>query len=254
MPLTLHDAMYYTRQILGEAEAIRWSDAFLIASLNARASQFQNAAGSITGFANLPLAQGIYGQETVLPRTVDTVKSVKYFQGSLYALERRSYDELQSGNFTGSIPLWYYIKEDATQLTPQAAGGDIEATDLLPGGPQGAGFYQVLGVWPIPSAPTFVEVFYSYFHPYMHDTLDQSPIPTMFLPGWTAGTIADCLKVEKAYAEAQGWEQMFATEMEKYRQYSSKHKSSKPARYGQTRQPWRESASSSVILISPTGQ
>ncbi len=254
MPLTLHDAMYYTRTILGEAEAVRWSDAFLIDSLNARASEFQQAAGTITSFVNLPLAQGIYGQETPLPVEIDSVKSVKYFSGQLYPLERRSYEELQTGSFTGSIPIFYYIKEDATQLTPQTDSGDIVATDLLPGGPVGAGFRQVLGVWPIPSAPSYVEVFYSYFHPWLSEPLSQSPIPRMFLPGWTAGTVADALKQEKAYAEAQGWEQMFSAQMEKYRQYSSKHKSTRPARYGKTDSPWRESASSSIILISPTGQ
>jgi hypothetical protein len=246
--------MYYTRQILGEAEQVRWSDNFLIRSLNSRASEFQQAAGTITAFKKFPLGSGIYGQETPLDIETDSVKSVKYFSGQLYPLERRSYDELQTGAYTGSIPLWYYIKEDATQLTPQTNTSDIVATDLLPGGPTGAGFNQVLGVWPIPNAATFVEVFYSYFHPYMREPLAQSPIPSMFLPGWTAGTIADALKVEKAYAEAMPWEKFFMDEMERYRLYASKHKSNKPARYGQQKTPWRESASSSVILISPTGQ
>jgi len=253
MPLTLRDGHYFVRATIGELEQFRWSDAFINFSLNNRAQEFLSAGGSTTQYTNVPLGQGIYGQEGPLPIDVDQVKAVKWYAGQLYPLEYRDWDIIQSGSFTGSIPFWFYIKTDVTQLTPQTISSNIVETDLTPALPQGYNYRQVIGVWPQPSAAGELQVFHSAYHPLMTEPQSISPIPKMFLDGWAAGTIADCLRIEKAYEESAYWDAQFLKRKEDYRIYSYTHRQvSRPMRYGAPEAPWRTSASSSIILVDQT--
>lgn len=250
MPLTLKDAHYYTRQMLRELKPRRWSNNFVNFVLNARAADFCLPAGSTTWFINVPLGQGVFGQEGPLPIDLDAVKSAKFFSGQLYPLEFKDWDELQTGAYTGSIPYWYYIKTDTKQLTPQVAGSDIQVTDLSPSISPGATFQQVIGVWPIPAAAGQIHVWYSGYHPQLNEPSSQSPIPRAFLMGWAAGAIADCLRNESAFAEADKWETFYTQKKEEYRVYCQRQKQiTTPATYGKSQMPWRDSASSSIILV-----
>jgi hypothetical protein len=254
MALTLRDGHYFTRSMVGELEQFRWSDAFINFSLNNRAQDFCLPAGLSTWFYNVPLAAG--SQEGPLPIDLDQVRAVKFFAGQLFPLQYKDWDELQTGAFTGSIPLWFYIKTDTTQLTPQQIGSDIAVIDLLPANPQGGDYRQVIGVWPILEATGNIHVWYTAYHPLMTEPQSKCMIPRPFLDGWAAGAIADCLRIEKAYSEADIWEARFAMRKEAYRVYAQTHKQvSQEMRYGYDEAPWRDSASSSVILIDqfPTG-
>lgn len=251
MALTLRDAHYYVRSIIGELEQFRWSDAFINFSLNNHAQEFYSAGGLSTQFYNVPVIAGT--QEGVLPIELDQVKDVSYFSGQLFKLEYKDWSELQTGAFTGSIPIWYYVKTDSMQTTGMDSSSDITTTNLFPQVPGGANIQQVIGVWPIIATAGEIHVWYSQYHPFMKQPKDISPIPRMFLDGWAAGAIADCLRTEKAYAEADGWDQLFMRRKEDYRIYASTHKQTSGFKtYGVQADPWRTSASSSIILVDQT--
>jgi hypothetical protein len=204
-----------------------------------------------SGTFNVYAATGL--QEAALDVEVDMVKSCKYFSGQLYDLEYHDWKSLQTGASTGSIPLYYYMKTDTHDLTPQSTNSSniIDIPIGAANNPLGQAYRTVLGVWPIPPTPAQIEVWYSYIHPWMRDPTDMCEIPAMFMWGWCCGAIAKCLRIEKAIAEAQEYEAIFAQYCEKFRIYAGKQKQAdRPARYGATNQdPWRRSASSSVILI-----
>jgi hypothetical protein len=60
------------------------------------------------------------------------------------------------------------------------------------------------------------------------------------------------LKIEKAYAEAQEWDQYYIAGKEAFRIWAQSKNSAGPARYGTDEVPWRKSASSSIILVDQT--
>lgn len=192
-------------------------------------------------------------QEAALPIEIDEVKACKFFSGQLFDLEFHDWKQLQTGASSGGIPIYYYIKTETRELTPQSTDtSDIIEVGLGPNMPLGDVFRTVLGVWPIPATPTDVHVWYSYFHPWMTDPTDPCSIPSRFLEGWAAYGIAACLEIEKAIPEADRYRAKFEAAKEEYRIYASKQKQGdKPARYGTTGEPWRRSASSSVIFLDP---
>jgi hypothetical protein len=260
MSLTLRDAHYLVRTQIGELEQFRWTDSFINFSLNYRAAEFYLPSGLSTFFVNVPLTSTASGgQEGVLPVQLDSIKDVKYFSGQLFPLEYIDWQEVQQGSATGSIPLYYYVKTDANQMTPMAATSDIVPTDLFPQ-QGGADYQQIIGVWPIiPTGGTGVvgsqqvHVWYSAYHPILVEPQSRSPIPRAFLQGWASGTIADCLSAEKMFGEAQPYQAFFDRRKEEYRIYATKHKNSnKTLKYGANTPPWRRSASSSIIIVDPT--
>lgn len=255
MSLCLKDGMYYVRTEIGELEQFNWSDNQIIFDLNNSAQDMCSVAGELTKFQNVVLSlNGVNGtQEAPLDEEVDMVKGVKYFSGQLFDLEPHDWQSLQVGASTGSIPRWYYLKTGTRELTPQSTGtSDIVEEPIGPTMPGGDKFRTVIGVWPIPPEPANIHVWYSYFHPYMQDPGDPCLVARRFLRGWAAGAIARCLRIEKAHAEAQMYEAIHAEETEKYRVWASRQRQSqKPARYGIVVEPWRQNASSSVILVDP---
>jgi hypothetical protein len=251
MPVTLRDGVYQVRTAIGELQPKRWSDAQIIYDLNTAAQEMCAEANFLTGFSNIPLAAGI--QEGPLPVELDQIKSCKFFAGQLYDLAPNDWGTLQTGAFTGSIPLWFYTKTGSQQLTPQTIGSDITEIDLNPLNPQGADYYTILGVWPIPQVAGQIHVWYSYFHKVMSTPLSPCAIPRKFLKGWAAYAIARCWQIMNAYNQAAYYEQIYQTQKEEFRIWASTHNQLvRPGRYGALEEPWRQSASSSVILVDQT--
>jgi hypothetical protein len=251
MPLTLRDGVFFVRTTIGELEERRWSDAQIIFDLNIAAQEMCSVANELTDYQEIQLPTGI--QEGPLDIEVDQIKAVKFFSGQLYVLEPSSWQQLQTGAFTGSIPYWFYTKTATLQLTPQTNSSNIQESDLLPNLPAGQNFRTVVGCWPIPATAGVLQVWYSYFHSPMSNPQDVCAIPRKFLQGWASYAIAHCKRIESAYAEAADWTTLYEKEKEEYRVYAMTHKqTARPARYGMILEPWRQSASSSVILVDQT--
>jgi hypothetical protein len=255
MPLSLKDGVYYVRTEIGELDQFNWSDNQIISDLNDSAKEMASVASILTGFSELTLtSNGVGGyQEVALNVEVDAVKACKYFSGQLFDLEPGDWDALQSGASTGSIPRWYYLKTATQEMTPQST----ETSDIVvvpipaPAGAAGA-YYTVLGVWPIPPADSTVHVWYSYFHKYMQSPTDICALPPRFLTAWAAKAIARCLRIEKDYDGADRFMAIHNAGVEELRIYAGKQKQQdRPARYGTIQEPWRQNASSSVILVDP---
>jgi hypothetical protein len=257
MALTLADGVYYVRSEIGEPQQYNWADYQIIKDLNYSAKKMCSIGSTLTGFSNLSMSQTgsstIGLQEAFLPQNIDQIKAVKFFFGQLFDLEYKDWKELQEGAIVGSIPRWYYIKTSTKSMTPQVtATSDIQQISLDPTVPQGSGYAQVIGVWPIPPNPSQIHVWYSYFHPLMADPDDICEIPERFMEGWAAYAIARCKRIENAHTEAQAYTMQFEKTCEDYRIYASTHRTAdKPARYGMNLQPWRQSASSSVVVVDP---
>jgi hypothetical protein len=257
MALTLGDGVYYVRSEIGEPEQYNWSDYQIIKDLNYSAKKMCSIGQTLTGFANITLSLSnsttVGSQEAFLPANVDQVKAVKYFMGQLFDLEYKDWKELQQGAIVGSIPRWYYTKTGTKSITPQVPStSDIQQIPLNPVVPGGAGYREVIGVWPIPPNPSVIHVWYSAFHGYMSDPDDICEIPERFMEGWAAYAIARCKRIENAHSEAQMYSMQFEKTCEDYRMYASTHRQSdSPARYGTIVQPWRQSASSSVVVVDP---
>lgn len=258
MGLSLKDIVYYVRTQIGELQQFMWSDDQIIFDVNNTVQEMCSIAGSLTKFQNLILpVNGTTGsQEGPLDAEVDKIKSCKYFAGQEFPLEYSDWQTLQTGAATGSIPLYYYIKTDTRDLTPQSLGtSSIVESPIGPGTPLGETYRTVLGVWPLAPLPATIHVWYSYYHPWMEDPGDPCAIPRRFLRGIGAGVIARCLSIQKAYGEAQTFQQTFAEVTEQYRLYTgSQRQQDKPARYGTIVPPWRRSASSSVIFLDQNPQ
>ena len=255
MPLSLKQAVYQVRSALGELQPYYWSDNQIIANLNFGAREMCSIAGSLTREQDLILSLNNQTgtQEVPLDVEVDAVKGCKYFTGQLFDLEYHDWQSLQVGASTGSIPRYYYTKTATRQLTPQSTGtSDIVEMPIGPNSPLGEVYRTVLGVWPIPPEPATIHVWYSYFHDWMNDPTDYCAIPSRFIWPWCCYAIAKCLRTEKAIAEAQEYEAQYEAGVEKYRIYASRqNQGNKPARYGMIIEPWRQNASSSVILVDP---
>ena len=257
MALTLADGVYYVRSEIGEPEQYNWSDYQIIKDLNWAAKKICSIGMTLTGFSNLDL--GVSGsatvglQEAFLPANVDQIKACKYFMGQLFDLEYHDWKSLQIGAIVGSIPRWYYTKTSAKSMTPQVPStSDIQQIPVDPMLPGGTNYRQIIGVWPIPPNPSQIHVWYSYFHNDMNDPDDVCEIPDRFLEGWAAYAIARCKRIENAHSEAQAYTQQFQQTCEDVRIYSSTRRSSdRPARYGTIVEPWRQSASSSVVVVDP---
>jgi hypothetical protein len=255
MPLCLKDGFYYVRSEIGELEQFNWSDDQIIFDLNNVAQEMCSIAGELTKYQNLELVvNGDEGtQEAALDVEIDQVKACKYFSGQLFDLEPHDWQSLQIGAATGSIPRWYYLKTGTRELTPQStATSDIVEIPLGPNMPGGETFRTVLGVWPIPPEPAEIHIWYSYFHPWMQSPTDVCLIARKYLPTWAYGVIARCMRIEKAYEEAEYYNAKYEKGKEEYRIWASKQRQGqKPARYGVIVEPWRQNASSSVILVDP---
>ena len=256
MSLTLKDGVYYVRTEIGELQEFLWSDDQIIFDLNHAARRMCSKAQVLTKFESLALQlNSTTGtQEAALEFQVDKVKSVKYFSGQLYDLEPHEWKSLQIGAATGSIPRWYYLKTGTRELTPQSTStSNIVEYPIGPNGPWGDQFRTVLGVWPIPPDPAELSVWYSYVHPWMQNPLDPCAVEENFLEGWASAAIARCYRIQKATAEAELYAARHEKSIEDFRIYASAQKQGdKPARYGTVVEPWRQSASSSVIFIDPT--
>jgi len=257
MPLTLRDGVYWTRTTIGELVQRRWSDAQIIYDLNRSAQDLCSTAQTLTEYCIIPVSN--VSQEGPLPVEADQIKAVKYFAGQLYDLEPKDWKDLQSGAFTGSQPIWFYVKTATLQLTPQTIGSNIVETDLLPENPAGNSYQTVVGCWPIPEVTTEgqpspqLQVWYSYFHTLMQEPQSICAVPSRFLETWAAKAISHCLRIEKAYSEADMWESKYQQGKEEYRIWAMTHNQvRRPARYGVNEPPWRNSASSSVILVDQT--
>ncbi len=254
MALSLKDGVYAVRTQLGELQEYLWSDDQIIFDLNHAARKMCSIAGDLTKFENITLGTTPAGaQEAPLDLEVDKVKACKYFAGQLFPLEPHDWKSLQAGASVGSIPRWYYLKTSTRDMTPQSvATSDIVDIPISPNAPFGDVYRTVVGVWPIPPEPAIVHIWYSYIHKWMQDPGDPCAIPDQFLYGWAAAAIARCWSIQKAYAEAQQFQAQYEAECEKYRVYASaQRQQDKSARYGTVVEPWRQSASSSVIFVDP---
>jgi hypothetical protein len=257
MSLTLGDGVYYVKSEIGEPQQFQWSDYQIVKDLNYAAKEICSIGATLTGFSNLSL--GLAGsatiglQEAFLPSNVDQIKACKYFMGQLFDLDPHDWKSLQTGSIVGSIPRWYYTKTSTKSMTPQVQSTtDIEQISRDPTNPEGSNYAQVIGVWPIPPNPSTIHVWYSYFHPFMSNPGDICEIPERFLRGWAAYAIARCKRIENAHSEAADYEMRFEKVCEEYRVYSStRRQGDKPARYGTIVEPWRQSASSSVVVVDP---
>src|ERR1700729_3123383 len=257
MALTLWDGMFYVKSEIGEPEQYNWSDFQIQNDLNFAAKKMCSIGGTLTGFSNLSL--GVAGsatiglQEAFLPSNIDQIKACKYFMGQLFDLEPHDWKSLQIGSVVGSIPRWYYTKTSTKSMTPQVQSTtDIQQISQDPKLPQGSAYAQVIGVWPIPPNPSQIHVWYSYFHPAMTDPDDICEIPERFLEGWAAYAIARCKRSEQAHRRAQAYSMKFDQTFEEYRVYSSTRRQyDKPAPDGTAQEPWRQSASSSVVVVDP---
>lgn len=258
MGLSLKDGMYAARYAIGELYQFNWSNNFLKFHLNLAAKTMCSVANALTKYEAVPLqyveSTGPTGvQEAALDEEIDMVKNCTYFSGQVFKLEPRDWKYLQVGASTGSIPRWYYLKTDTKDLTPQStATSNIQDIPLDPNSPGGQVYRTVIGCWPIPPAPAVLDVWYSYWHKYMNAPNDPCAIPPPFLNGWVAGAIEQCLLSEKAFGDAAYYTKVKDVETEKYRIYASSHRNSdQPMRYGVEVDPWRQNASSSVILVDP---
>jgi hypothetical protein len=255
VPLCLKDAVYQVRKTIGELQAFNWSDFQIVADLNYGAREMCSVAGSLTRYQQLSLSLNATTgtQEVALDVEVDGVKACKYFSGQLFNLQYHDWKGLQIGAATGSIPLYYYLKTETRQLTPQASGtSNIAMTNIGPGSPLGEVYRTVLGVWPIPPNPAQIHAWYSYFHNWMSDPTDPCAIPSRFLWPWACYAIAKCKRMEQAIGEAQEYEGQFEAGKEQYRIYMGKQKQQdKPARYGMQDDLWRRNPSSSVVIVDP---
>lgn len=259
MPLSLKDGVYRVRTEIGELDEWSTSNQQIITDLNFAAKEMCSEAQELTKYENLTLAAVEDGgtQEAALELEVDQVKAVKYFSGQLFDLEPHEWETLQIGASSGSIPLWYYIKTATRDLTPQSTDtSDILQIPIPTPSVGGGGYYTVIGVWPIPPEPAEIHVWYSYFHKYMDSPTSICAVPFRFLEGWASYAIARYLRTEKAMGEAELAMAKYKAAKEEYRIYASRQRNArKPARYGMVQEPWRQSASSSVIFVdpSPTG-
>ena len=257
--LCLKDIMYEARLELGEPNAFNWADIQLIHYANSVVKEISSTGGALTKYQSVTLqnvtneTEGL--QETALDVEIDKVKSCKYFNGYLYDLEFHEWKTLQTGAITGSIPIYYYLKTSTKDLTPQvAATSNIQQIAIPPNTPFGTVYRTVIGCWPIPPQPAQLQVWYSYFHDYMLDPTDPCEIPQRFLRAITYGIMERALRTEKAHDEANEYKQMYEKYLDEYRIYCSRQRNAdKPARYGTVTEPWRRNASSSIIVISPTG-
>ena len=254
--LRLKDGVYQVRTEIGELDPFNWSDYQIVNDLNFSAQSMCSTAGTLTKYqaVQLELNSTNGTQEAALDIEIDAVKGCKYFSGQLFDLEPHDWQSLQVGASTGSIPRWYYLKTSTRELTPQSTGtSNIVSYPIGPGMPTGETYRTVIGVWPIPPEPAQISLWYSYYHPYMQDPTDPCEIPPKFINAWAAGAIARCLRIEKAHAEADKYQQIHDAGAEAYRIYASRQRQTqKPARYGMVIEPWRQNASSSVILVDPT--
>jgi hypothetical protein len=253
--LRAKDGYFKVRSKLGELNQSYWSDKQILMDLNIAARAMCSTAQSLTKYSAVQLQLNASNgtQEAPLPLDIDEVKSVKYFSGQLYSLEFHDWDSLQTGASTGSIPRYFYIKTDTTQLTPQNTGtSNIQNIPIGPQGPLGDEYRQVLGVWPIPPIPAQISVWYSYLHKWMQDPTDPCAIPYQFIDGWVAYVLREALRIEKAYDEAMIYDTMYKEVLAEYKIYAAKQRNgSKFAQYGVDQSPWRQDASSSVILVNP---
>lgn len=251
MPLTLRDGVYHVRTAIGELQQARWSDAQIIYDLNTAAQEMCSVANLVTGFSNVQYS--IEAQEAALPVEVDQIKAVKYYSGQLFDLVPSDFQTLQTGSFTGSIPLYYYIKTATQVLTPQVDSGDIEETDLNPANPQGLDFKTVIGIWPIPQTAGQIHCWYAAYHPVMSKPLDPCAVPRRFIQPWAAYAISRCWRIAQNVDMANDYTALYEKGKEDMRIWAMTHNQvSRPAKYGMQDAPWRQSASSSVILVDQT--
>lgn len=258
MGFRFRDVVFKVRSKLGELNQSYWSDDQIEMDINTGAQDMCSVAGSLTRYQNLVLSQTTIAgtqigiQEVALDVEIDEIKAVKYFSGQLFDLQFHEWDSLQIGASTGSIPIYFYIKTDSNELTPQSTGtSDIIDLPIGPGSPFGATYRDIIGVWPIPPEPANIHVWYSYMHRTMVDPTDPCAVPRRWLDTLVAYAVREGLLNEKAYGEAQLWDTKYQTGREEYRVWASRQRngSSFPS-YGAAQDlPWRRSASSSVILV-----
>lgn len=251
MPLNLQSGVYHVRTAIGELQENRWSDAQIVYDLNTSAQEMCSVANLITGFANVPYDASL--QEAVLPVEMDQIKAVKYFAGQLYDLEPSNFQTLQSGSYTGSIPLWFYVKTATKVLTPQVDTSDIQLYDLEPSNPAGQDYRTVIGIWPIPSIAGEIHCWYDEFHKVMANPLDTCAVPRRFLSAWAAYAISRCWEIMRDWEGAERYKAIYEKGKEEMRIWAqTKNQHARPTKYGMDEAPWRQSASSSVILVDQT--
>lgn len=265
MGLSLKDVVYQARMWLGEPDPFYWQDYQVVVACNNALQEMASIAGGLTKYdevvlntitTNVP-SNGtvIQLQEAALDAEVDSVKSCKYYSGQEFVLAYADWKSLQTGASTGSIPQYYYLKTDTRQLTPMStANSQILPFNIGPNMPGGETYRTVIGAWPVPQfpAPATLQVWYSYFHPFVQDPTDPINIPRRFLRGLVHGTVLYCLMTEKALGEVEYHDQQFKAYSEMFRVYQGRQKQSdRPPRYGPILEPWRQNASSSVILVDP---
>jgi hypothetical protein len=260
MGLRLKDAFFKVRSLLGELNQSYWSDQQIIMDLNTAARDMCSTAQTLTQEQDIALEQTTLEgtqtglQEAALIVDIDEIKSCKYFSGQLYDLEYHDWDTLQLGASTGSIPLYFYIKTDTRQLTPQSTATSQILNIPIASDQLGDQYRQVIGVWPIPPEPATLSVWYSYLHRWMATPTDPCALPYQFLDGWVAYGVGQSLLIEKAYDEAATWMATYEKRKEAYRVFATRgRQGTKAASYGTQVPPWRRDASSSVIILSPTG-
>lgn len=252
MPLSLKNGVYLVRRTIGELNPYNWSDEQIVEDLNWAAQHMCTVAQNLTGFKQVVMQNTPGGtQEQFLPADLDLIEGVKYFSGQLFDLQYNDWKTLQSGASTGSIPLYYYTKTDARELTPQSnATSDIVEVPIGPQSPLGDTYRTIIGVWPIPPQPATLHVWYTYYHRWMNNPTDPVAVPPQYLSNWAAYAIAKCKEIEGDFTAVQYYNQVFEKGVEDFRIYSCKRKQAdSPARYGLAGEPWRRNPSSSVIVV-----
>lgn len=255
--------MFQVAQWLGEPDPYFWQDYTKVVNVNNALQEMASIAGGLTKFENVQLQNIVSStpapgtiitlQEAALDVEVDCVKSCKYYSGQEFVLSYRSWKDIQTGSSTGSIPQFYYLKTDTKELTPMStANSNITSVPLGPNMPGGTTYRTVIGAWPVPPGPALLQVWYSYFHPFVQNPTDPIEIPRRFLRGLACGAASYCIENEKAAAESDRWTAIFKAYCEDFRIYMSRQKQSdNPPSYGPSFAPWRQNASSSVVLIDP---
>lgn len=260
MGLRLKDAFFKVRSLLGELNQSYWSDMQIIMDLNTAARDMCSTAQTLTQEQDIQLEyttlEGTQTglQEAALVVDIDEIKSVKYFSGQLYDLEYHDWSSLQTGASTGSLPIYFYVKTSTLQLTPQSTGTSQILNIPIAQGALGDVYRDVIGCWPIPPNPATLNVFYSYLHKWMSVPTDPCSIPYQFLDGWYSYAVGQSLLIEKSYDEAATWMATYEKRKQAFKEYAARNKQgTKAPSYGNQGEPWRRNASSSVIIISPTG-
>jgi hypothetical protein len=247
MAVTLAAGMTDVRTQIGELDPYNWTDETLINWLNQAARNMCSAAQNLTSFDTPGVLAG--SQEAYLDYELDRVKVISWFMGQVYPLEYKPYKRLQTGAYSGAQPLWYYIKQDTKQLSGQTNSSNIVGQEQAPNLPLGSNFGTAIGLWPIPQISGNLYAWYSYWHPPMQNELDPCAVEPPFFEAWTAYAKYKAYESDEDYVTADRFQKIYLNGLKEYRIYGSKQKTASPARWGVDLPPWRQSASSSVILV-----